>query len=678
MNKTFVQIAVASALLYRAAADVTLPAIFSEHMVLQKADSVPIWGKAAPGETVTVTLDSKTGRATADSDGKWKTALDLKAAAAGPFDMIVQGRNRLVVPDVIVGEVWLASGQSNMELPLKVTANAAAEIAKSANPFLRQFLVKKAGSKLPADDCQGHWTVAAPETSGDFTAVGYYFGKELQQERKLPVGIIHSSHGGTLIEPWTPADCFDRVPSFKTSADALRERTEEYPKQKAWFAADFAAWLKQNGREDEPHPNVTLYADDKISTEDWTPVSLPGKISDFPSSGVFWIRREIDVPAQVAHQGFKVMIGPLSGYWRVYWNGRKIDEMTYAHLPGKNFPCYFPVPVEDIRAGSNILAIRIYSPVSPLVVSGASLWAGPIDLNGPWLARVERSFSDLTPEVMRSAPIMSYEQPDMLPGALYNGMIHPLVPYAIAGVLWYQGESNTKRAYEYRTAFQTLIKGWREKWQLENLPFYFCQVCNNLAKVSKPGESAWAELRESQVQALALPETGQAVTIDLGEAGDLHFRDKQTLGHRLFLIAEARHYGNPVPYSGPVYDSMNVEDGKIRLQFKNADGGLVAQKLPATYNVKTLTGETAPLIRNSPNSQLEGFAICGEDHRWVWADARIDGDSVVVWSDAVPKPVAVRYAWSDNPTCNLYNGAGLPASPFRTDNFPAITANAHF
>jgi sialate O-acetylesterase len=407
-------------------ADVWLPAIFSDHLVMQKAEVVPVWGKADPGEHILVTAGDKSAEATADESGRWKTQLNLKDSAPGPFEMTVEGKKRIVIHDVLVGEVWLASGQSNMELPLRVTTGAAKEIAQSANPNLRQFLVKKAGSKLPQDDCQGQWTVAGPESSGEFTAVGYYFGKELQQARKCPVGIIHSSHGGTYIEPWTPADCFDRVPSFKAAADALRQRADDYPKQKVKFATGFAAWLKQSGREDERHPDVSRYADEHASTENWKSVSLPGKVPNFASGGVYWLRRDVDVPEQVARQGFKVMIGPLSGCWQVYWNGRKIDEMSYAELPGKNFPCYFPVPVGDIRTGRNTLAIRIFSPVSPLAVLGGSLWAGPIDLNGRWLAKAERSFPELSPEAMGSAPKMDYEQPDMLPGALYNGMIHPL------------------------------------------------------------------------------------------------------------------------------------------------------------------------------------------------------------------------------------------------------------
>ncbi len=661
-------------------ADVRLPAIFSEHMVLSRTETVPVWGRAIPGEQVRVTMDGKTAEAATDTDGNWRAVLNLKNSGTGPFAMTVEGKNRIVIPDIVVGEVWLASGQSNMEHPLRATADADGEIAISANPLLRQFLVKKAGANKPAADCEGRWTVAGPDTSGEFTAVGHYFGKELQQARKLPVGIIHSSHGGTYIEPWTPADVLDRVASFRASGDALRRNAQEYPLQKAKFAAEFTQWLKTHGREDSPRQDSALYADEAVSTTDWSEVTLTGKVSPagFPASGVFWIRRDIEVSPLLAGQGFKIMIGPLEGYWQVYWNGGKIHEMNYAQMPGKGFSCYFAVPREQIRAGKNTLAIRIFSPASPLIVATKSLWAGPLDLNGSWFAKVERSFPELSPEVLNSAPRISYSPPEMLPGNLFNGMINPLIPYSITGVLWYQGESNAKRAYEYRVAFPTLIKGWREKWHRDDLPFYFCQVCNNFAKHAGPTESAWAELRESQSLALALANTAQAITIDLGEAGDLHFRDKQTVGHRLFLIAHAKLQGRSVGFSGPVCMPVTFEAGRARVRFEHTDGGLEAAKLPATYHVKTLTGETAPLVRNSPHSEVEGFTICGADHKWVWADAKIEGDTVLVWSDEVPQPVAVRYAWADNPTCNLCNGAGLPAAPFRTDSFPTTTKDSHF
>jgi sialate O-acetylesterase len=682
MNLPIARILVCASLLLPPSlrADVRLPSIFSDHVVLMKAESVPVWGRADPGEHVRVTINGKSAEADADAAGRWRVELHLKDSAPGPFEMTVEGKNRIVIQDAVVGEVWLASGQSNMELPLRVTADADTELAKSVNPFLRQFLVKRAGADRPKEDCEGHWTVAGPGTSGEFTAIGYYFGKELQQDRKAPVGIINSSHGGTYIEPWIPADTFERIEAFAASTAAKRKSAAEYPILKAKFATNFAAWLKKYGREDQPCANPAQDAGEGVSTEDWAAITLPGKVSEtgFPSSGVFWLRRDIDVSALLAGQGFKVMIGPLGGYWQVYWNGTKLTEMTYAQLPAKDFSCYFAVPPEQIRAGRNTLAIRIYSPTSPFIVPGNALWAGPIDLGGKWFARVERSFAEIAPDALDSAPRMTFKPPEGLPGSLFNAMINPIVPYGIAGVLWYQGENNVPRAYEYRIAFQALIKGWREKWKRDDLPFYFCQLCNNNAKLRAPAESAWAELRESQSLALALPDTAQAVTIDLGEAGDLHFRDKKAVGHRLFVIAKAKHYGDPVFCSGPVYDSVAIESGRVRVKFRSDGGGLTAGKLPLTYNVKTLLGETAPLIRNSPNSELEGFAICGEDHHWVWADAKIDGDSVLVWSDKVPGPIAVRYAWADNPTCNLYNAAGVPASPFRTDNFPATTANNHF
>jgi len=661
-------------------ADVRLPAIFSEHMVLMKAESVPVWGKADADEHVRVTIGGKIADADADDTGHWKVEFNLKDSAPGPFEMTVEGKNRIVIPDAVIGEVWLASGQSNMELPVRVTTDADAEIANSTNLFLRQFAVKKTGANQPMEDCDGQWTVAGPATSGEFTAIGYYFGKELQQARQQPVGIIHASNGGTFIEPWTPVDALNRIEEFRAPVAAIEKNTADYPITKAKFAKDFAAWLKAHDREDKPCPNVDDYASPNASTADWTTVTLPGNAPApaFPSTGVFWLHRDFDVSAIVAHQGFKIMIGPLGGYWQVYWNGKLLTETTYAQLPGKDFACYFAVPPETILTGRNTLAIRIYSPTSPLVVRGASLWAGPIVLDGEWLAKVERTLPDISPDVLSTAPQMTYKLPDMLPGSLYNARIHPLTRYAIAGVLWYQGESNVSRAYQYRITFQALIKGWRDKWKRDDLPFYWCQVCNNYAKLTAPGKSAWAELRESQSLALSLPNTGQAVTIDLGEAGDLHFRDKKTVAHRLFLIAQAKHYGQPVSYSGPVFDSIAIEADKARIKFRNADGGLVAGKLSPTYNLKTLLGETAPLTRNSPQSQLEGFAICGEDHKWFWAEAKIDGDSVLVWSDKVPNPVAVRYAWADNPTCNLSNGAGLPASPFRTDDFPTTTATKRF
>jgi len=485
-----------------AVADIKLPAIISDHMVLKKGPASRIWGTADAGETVTVTLEEHSAKTITGTDGKWSVALDLSSGQSGPFDLTVEGKNKIVVRDVLVGEVWLASGQSNMAFLLEKQTGSAEDIAKSANPALRQFQVTRAEPPQPADECGGKWTVASPETSGKFSAVGYYFQKQLNKELGIPVGIISTGVGGSACEAWISPQSIEADPHLKAAREA----------------------------------------------------SLQARLT--ATKAVFRSRTE--------------------------------------------------------------------------------------------------------------------------PSCLFSGMIHPILSYAINGVIWYQGETNVSRAWQYRSAFPMLIKDWRTQWKQPDLPFYFCQLANFKPKTAAPEESPDAELRESQSLALKLPRTGQAVLIDIGEAGDIHPRNKKDVGDRLARIALADSYGKKIAFSGPVYQSMKIEGGRIRLTFTHADGRLTARPLPATYDVKTQTGVTAPLVRNSPDSELEGFAICGADHKWVWADAKIDGDSVVVWSDQVSKPVAVRYAWASNPTCNLYNGAGLPASPFRTDDEPATTRDAVF
>lgn len=501
---------------HQASAGIGLPAIISDHMVLQKSAKVPIWGKASPGEEVTVTLDRRSVSATTGSDGKWKVELNLDDAGSGPFKLDVAGTNsRIVISDVVIGEVWVASGQSNMELMLKDSAGSEREIARSENPLLRQFLVRNVASQESLDDCGGKWVVAGPDTSGKFSAVGYYFVKRLQNTLTVPVGLIHASWGATPAEAWASSDSLDKVPELKIAREQLWQRE------------------RPQGHVREPRGGVPVFSSQIL-------------------------------PAQKT-----------AGY-------------------------------------------------------------------------------------------------------LFNGMINPIIPYAIRGVIWYQGEGNVDRAFQYRTTFSLLIKDWRERWARGELSFYFCQLANFGMKDTDPAESTWAELREAQDMALTLPRTGQAVLIDTGEAENIHPRNKRDAGERLALIALAKDYGKKELFSGPAYDAMKIEAGRIRLTFRHTDEGLVAKPLPVTYEVNTHKGQTAPLVRNSPGSQLEGFAICGEDRRWQWANAKIDGDSVLVWSNEIAHPVAVRYAWGDNPTCNLYNAGDLPASPFRTDDFPLTTRDNRY
>ena len=684
MKRSFAfRLAIAAALSATSAwADVKLPAIISDHMVLEKAAKVPIWGKADPGEAVTVTLDGKSAKATADAAGKWIASLDLKNSAPGPFEMTVEGKNKLTLTDVVVGEVWVASGQSNMEFQVKASLGAEEEVAKSANPLLRQFLVKKNPTTDALEDTEGAWVAASPETTGSFSAVGYYFAKKLQNELKVTVGLVHTSWGGTPSEAWTSVEAIDSIPDLKASREKLWAILKDYPVKKQAFVDGLGAWIKENGREDKPVADAAAFAGEAVSTEGWVPVKVPGPVTanGLPEAGAVWLRKEVDVQNKTSAN--LQLILPIDGFESVYWNGKLVKQTTYQTFAGLgHIRRYGPydIPAAEVKAGKNILAIRFYEPVGPAKFSGDPK-AGGIPLAGEWLAKAEFDFPALDAQKIAAAP----QPPTNPPGpqntasCLFNGMIHPILPYAIRGAIWYQGESNAGRAYQYRTAFPLMITDWRKQWNQGDFPFYFCQLANFMAKKPEAGESAWAELREAQSLTLKLPNTGQAILIDIGESADIHPRNKKDVGERLALIALAKDYKKSQPYSGPVYDSMKIADGKAVLSFKQVADGLVAKPLPETYEMKSLTKETAPLVRNSPGSQLEGFAICGEDKKWVWADAKIQGKTVVVSSDKVPSPVAVRYAWSDNPTCNLYNSAGLPASPFRTDDFPPTTLNGKY
>ena len=663
-------------------ADVSLPAIISDHMVLEKSAKVPIWGKADPGEGVTVTLNGKSAKATADAAGKWAAALDLKASAPGPFEMTVEGKNKLTLADVVVGEVWVASGQSNMEFQLTRSIGAEQEIAQPANPLLRQFLVKRNPTSEALEDTEGTWVTASPETTGRFSAVGYYFAKKLQSELKVPVGLIHTSWGGTPSEAWTSAEAIDSVPDLKAKREQLWAALKDYPEKKQAFIDGLGAWIKENGRADKPVADAAAFAGGEVSTEGWAPVKIPGAVTanGLPDAGAVWLRKEVDIQNKTA-ANLQLSL-PIDGFDSVYWNGKLLKQTTYQDFAGLGSVRHYgpyDIPAGEVKEGKNILAIRLYEPVGPAQFPKEPK-AGAIPLGGEWLAKAEYEFPALDAQKIAAAPKppTNPSGPQNVASYLFNGMIHPILPYAIRGAIWYQGEANASRAYQYRTAFPLMITDWRKQWNQGDFPFYFCQLANYMAKKNEAGESAWAELREAQSLTLKLPNTGQAVLIDIGESVDIHPRNKKDAGERLALIALAKDYKKSRPYSGPVYDSMKIANGKAVLGFKHTEDGLVARPLPETYDVKSQTKETAPLVRNSPGSQLEGFAICGEDKKWVWADAKIHGDTVVVSSDKVPSPVAVRYAWSDNPTCNLYNSAGLPASPFRTDDFPATTLNGKY
>ena len=456
-------------------AKISLPHIFGDNMVLQCSANVPIWGTGAPGEEVTVELNGQTQTTVADSSGKWR--LDLPPQeAGGPFELNVSGTNKLVYKDVYFGEVWICAGQSNMSFPLKRAKDAKSTIESARFSRIRFLTVPAQSSEEPMADFDSQWQICSPENVGELSAVAYFFGRNMHESLKKPVGLIVLAWGGSTCEAWIDRSTLAKFPELK-------------------------------------------------------PLTEPDRLAQ---------------------------------------------------------------TIESQKAGF-----------------------------------------------------------------LHDGMLRPICPFAIKGVIWYQGESNASRAWQYRTLFPLLIANWRENWEQGDFPFYYVQLPNFMKTKDKPGASAWAELREAQHKTLSIRNVGEIVAIDLGEANNLHPKDKEPIGDRLARLALAKTYRKELPYSGPQFESMKIVDNKAVLTFTHTDKGLCASSKS-----------------DGPAPELTGFAIAGKDQKFYWAHASIENDQVVVSAPEVPAPVAVRYAWADNPNCNLANGVGLPASPFRTDDWVGVTVDA--
>lgn len=644
-------------------ADVSMPAILTEHAVLQRSDHTRVWGKAGAGEKVKVEIGQVSGESAAAADGKWSVTLDLTKIGEGPFDLMVQGNNRLVVSDVLVGEVWLLGGQSNMAYALNRSSGGAEEIARSANRRLRQFTVGYNPAAEPQEKCKGSWMVADPANSGNFSAVGYYFAQDLQKSLNTPVGLVRSAWAGTAIMSWISDGGMTGEPELKQLDETAKQRVIDYPKQKQAFVSDIAEWENKTGRQDRTC-DVPAFAEPAAVDADWKKVALHNtrfKTVGLPDAGALWLRKTVVLPANTppSQSALSLIIGAFD---RTYFNGKQIGETTEATCPGASALRYYKIPPDLYKQGENTIAIRIFTPTE-----GASFGSGYVDvgtsriqLGEDWLAKSEYELPPLADKNYPQIP----NAPGTIPSALYNGMINPLTPATLAGVIWYQGEQDTgRKAALYNKMLCALIADWRERFQAE-LHFCICQLPNNGKKTASVGNSNWAEIREAQRQALKVPGTSLITTIDVGEE-DVHPPQKKPVGERLALAALTGVYGKSVASCGPLFESMRVEDDKAIISFRSVESGLVARPLPADYLPTYSAKQSVPLVRNSPDSQLEGFAIRGEDNKWVWAQAKIEGSTVVVWSPSVAKPVGVRYAWADNPTCNLYNGAGLPASPFQ-------------
>lgn len=670
-----------------AAAEVRTAALFGDDMILQRGKPVPVWGWADAGATVTVSFAGQSKAAQAGADGRWQVVLDPLAVSAEPAVMTVTsaaGDEKLEIANVLVGDVWLSSGQSNAGMGVAGCLNARQEVAASANPLVRMFVVEQNPAFEPQADCTGSWQIAGPATTSRFAATGYFFARELQKHLGIPVGIVSSAVGGTAAECWTSREGLAADPGLEAMMLDQLDAALHHPERVARFQEALAAWERKHGRTHDDDPEAVARMAAPAATAAWRPITLPGAFSaaGVKHGGVVWAKRSIDMPAAWAGKPLAVELPRLYGFVDVYFNGVKIGGRR-PETPLVATTSSFPVPAGLVTAGPATIALRVVASDGRGGILGdatrlalAVSATERLPLAGAWECAVEKAFEPLPADADPPPATPQQLPPVNTATTLFNGMIHPLIPLGITGVVWYQGESNVSRAHEYRRLFPALIGDWRRRWGNERLPFLFCQLAGYGAPVPQPVENGWSELREAQSLALALPATGMANLVDLGEQG-IHPINKQDVGRRLALIARALAYGEQdVACFGPMYDSSEVRDGTIVVGFRHATG-LAARPLPATYRPRLAIDHEVPLVRPRPQSPLQGFQICGADRKWVWADATVAGETVVVRSDAVPQPVAVRYAWSSYPVCNLVNAAGLPAHPFRTDDFPGTTAASH-
>ncbi len=631
--------------------------LFASDMVLQRNLPDPIWGWTEPGKQVTVAMNGKTATATSGPDGKWMAKIG-PFPAGGPYELTVSGPKDVKLTNVLVGDVWICSGQSNMEMGIGSAQDGAQEVARADHPMLRLFTVAKhiAAEPQPLFVDKGEenkWLVCTPQNLqvGDwagFSAAGYCFGRDLQEKLKIPIGLIHTSWGGTVAEAWTSDTALEAMPEFTSGVQAVRasipaNNTETVEQLTAkWYlrvdpgsAGGGAAWAAPD-----------------LPEADWKTQKLPGYwkqanigLNDF--DGVVWYRKQVDLPAEWLGEKLVLHLGTVNDHDTTWVNGVRVGGHN-AQADARDYP----LPPEATKDAKLVIAVRVLDTAGNggffgqpnqmrLERVGASGADGSIPLAGDWKYKVGISLAKA------GAPPRALQNNPNQPTVLYNGMVAPLVPFAIKGATWYQGESNASRAMQYRTLLPTMIKDWRNRFGVGEFPFFIVQLASFMPEADQPQESQWAELREAQaLTAQSVGHSAIAVATDVGDGKDIHPKNKQEVGRRLALGAEAIAYGLDVEYAGPTFKDMETKDNQLILHFTHLGGGLEVKDGPA----------------------IKGFAIAGEDKKFTWADAKIEGDTVILSSASVPHPTATRYGWENNPAkANLYNKAGLPAPPFRTD-----------
>ncbi|WP_263418120.1 sialate O-acetylesterase [Terriglobus albidus] len=615
--------------------------IFGDNMVLQRDKVNSVWGWSEPGDRITVQIGDVSVTATAGADRKW-TAMITPPAVGGPYTMKVMGKQVAELKNIMVGDVWLCSGQSNMEFMMRQVKNADQELKAANYPDIRFFVVAQRSGYHLVSVPSGSWQVVTPETAGRLSAVAYFFSRRLEEELHVPIGLVVDAVGGTPAETWMSVAALHELKDFEPPLAELKKMADEGLPEYGNYVSHWYDRYDIGKKEGWQEP--------AFDDSGWATVTLKSGfrdlgVADAPS--VVYFRKEFTLPETIPAQRATVRLGVVEKMDTVWVNGQTVGGSSWVENPRN----YFLRP-GVLKPGKNQITIRVLK-----TLPDGGFTAMPEDLklqfadnttipfSGPWKGKV--SVDARPPFPLPN----SYQNWPVIPSVLFNGMIEPLTPLAITGALWYQGEANSERAYEYRKVMPALIADWRRAFHQGDFPFYIVSLPAFKARSEVPVEDSWAETREAQAGTVAaVPNTCLAVTIDTGEADNIHPKDKAPVGDRLARCALAKQYGKPIVYQGPTVDKVEKQSGAIRLHFIHAEGGLVVK-----------------------GDHLGQFQIAGDDHQWMWADAHISGDYIIVSTSLIQNPVAVRYAWQANPVATLFNGAGLPAAPFRTDNWKGIT-----
>jgi sialate O-acetylesterase len=623
---------------------VKLPKLVSDGMVLQRNTEVKIWGWAAPNEKVQVHFLNEMYTSTANEKGEWEVKFS-GLEAGGPHTMQIFSNDTTTLKNILIGEVWVCSGQSQMDIDMnRVSPLYKEEIRNAGNENIRYFAVPTVYDfNTPQKDLpSGKWESITQENILSVSAIAYFFADELYRQYQIPVGIIRSSLGGSPAEAWMNEDAIREFP--KHFQEAQKFKNSEFIRQiETTDRKNSSAWNAELNQKDEGYKNPKItWHQPGLDDSNWDEMEIPGYWADEnlgPVNGVVWFRKTIEISAELAGKPARLNLGRIVDADSVFVNGKFAGSVSYQYPPRR-----YQVPENILAEGKNTIVVRVVSnsgrggfvPDKPyeLLVDDTK-----IDLKGKWRYRLGAK--------MEPAPEQTFVR--WKPTGLFNGMVAPLTNYSIKGVVWYQGESNAERPHEYARLFPAMIQNWRETWKQGNFPFLFVQLHNYMESYDYPTESNWALTREAQMEALQLPNTAMAVAIDLGEWNDIHPLNKKDVAKRLALAArKTAYHETDLVASGPIFQSVKIKGKKAILTFSNVGSGLTTKG----------------------SQKLKHFAIAGKNKKFVWAEAKIKGEKVIVWSADIEKPVAVRYAWADNPEgANLYNKEGLPAAPFRTDNW---------